>query len=96
VKISQRDVLHVASLAKLRFSDDELEVFTRQMNTILEYFEKLQTVDTTGIEPSTHAVQVTNVWRDDTPQTSLPQQQALENAPDEQSGYFKVPSIIEV
>ena len=65
MKITIKDVEHVAGLARLQFKDAELEAMTAQLNGILDSFDKLQTVDTTGIEPSTHAVDVSNAFRDD-------------------------------
>jgi aspartyl-tRNA(Asn)/glutamyl-tRNA(Gln) amidotransferase subunit C len=96
MKITIKDVAHVAGLARLRFKDDELEAMTAQLNGILDSFDKLQTVDTTGVEPSTHAVDVSNAFRDDTVRPSLAPATALANAPEAQEGCFKVPRIIEV
>ena len=96
MKITIKDVAHVAGLARLRFKDDELEAMTAQLNGILDSFDKLQTVDTTGIKPSTHAVDVSNAFRDDTVMASLAQAAVLANAPNSEEGCFKVPRIIEV
>ncbi|MCX5899515.1 MAG: Asp-tRNA(Asn)/Glu-tRNA(Gln) amidotransferase subunit GatC [Proteobacteria bacterium] len=96
MKITIKDVAHVAGLARLRFKDDELEAMTAQLNGILDSFDKLQTVDTTGVEPSTHAVDVSNAFRDDTVRPSLAPEATLANAPEAQEGCFKVPRIIEV
>ena len=96
MKITIKDVAHVAGLARLRFKDDELEAMTAQLNSILDSFDKLQTIDTTGVEPSTHAVDVSNAFRDDEVRPSLAPAAALANAPEAQEGCFKVPRIIEV
>jgi aspartyl-tRNA(Asn)/glutamyl-tRNA(Gln) amidotransferase subunit C len=96
MKITIKDAAHVAGLARLRFKDDELEAMTAQLNSILESFEKLQAVDTAGIEPSTHAVDVSNAFRSDKVRPSLPPAAALANAPEAEEGCFKVPRIIEV
>jgi aspartyl-tRNA(Asn)/glutamyl-tRNA(Gln) amidotransferase subunit C len=96
MKITIQDAAHVAELARLRFTDDELEAMTTQLNSILESFDKLQAVDTTGIEPSTHAVDVSNAFRDDEVRPSLAPAAALANAPEAEEGCFKVPRIIEV
>jgi len=96
MKINAQDVRHVAALARLQFDDNEITLFTRQLNDILGYFEKLQEVDTTGVAPSTHAVSVRNAFRDDIPQTSLTQETSLENAPDSEQSCFRVPRILEV
>ena len=96
MKITIKDVAHVAGLARLRFKDDELEAMTAQLNGILDSFDKLQTVDTTGVAPSTHAVDVSNAFRDDEVRPSLAPTAALANAPEAEQGCFKVPRIIEV
>jgi aspartyl-tRNA(Asn)/glutamyl-tRNA(Gln) amidotransferase subunit C len=85
----------VAQLARLRFSEDQLVLFTEQLNTLLSYFDKLQEVDTTGIEPSTHAVSLCNAFREDMPRPSIVEDEALRNAPASERGCFKVPKIIE-
>ena len=96
MKITRQDAAHVAELARLRFSDQELDAMTAQLNSILDSFDRLQAVDTTGIPASTHAVDVSNAFRDDTVLACLAQEAALANAPDSQAGCFKVPRIIEV
>jgi aspartyl-tRNA(Asn)/glutamyl-tRNA(Gln) amidotransferase subunit C len=96
MKITIKDVAHVAGLARLRFKDDELEAMTAQLNGILDSFDKLQTIDTTGVAPSTHAVDVSNAFRDDKVRPSLAPAAALANAPEAEQGCFKVPRIIEV
>jgi aspartyl-tRNA(Asn)/glutamyl-tRNA(Gln) amidotransferase subunit C len=96
VKITRKDAAHVAELARLRFSDEELDAMTAQLNSILDSFDKLQSVDTTGIAPSTHAVEVSNAFRDDAVLPSLAPESVLANAPDAEAGCFKVPRIIEV
>lgn len=96
MKIQRRDVEHVAALARLQFQEHELDTFTRQLNDILDYFEKLQQVDTTNVAPSTHAVSLNNAFREDNRHGSLPSESALGNAPGAESSYFKVPRIIEV
>jgi aspartyl-tRNA(Asn)/glutamyl-tRNA(Gln) amidotransferase subunit C len=95
MKITRHDVKHVAGLARLKFTDDELELFTDQMNTLLSYFDTLQQLDTTGVEPSTHAVNLSNAFRDDRVRQSLAGEEALKNAPAPERGCFKVPKIIE-
>jgi aspartyl-tRNA(Asn)/glutamyl-tRNA(Gln) amidotransferase subunit C len=95
VKITRSDVEHVAQLARLRFSEDQLALFTEQLDTLLSYFDKLQEVDTTGIEPSTHAVSMCNAFREDQVRLSSPEDDALKNAPASERGCFKVPKIIE-
>jgi len=77
MKITKKDVMYVATLAHLQFKEDEISTFAHQLNNILEYFEKLQNVDTTDVEPSTHAVNLSNVFRGDIEQKSLPSDKAL-------------------
>jgi len=95
LRITKIDVEHVAQLARLRFSEDQLVLFTEQLNTLLSYFDKLQEVDTTGIEPSTHAVSLCNAFREDLSRPSIVEDDALRNAPASERGCFKVPKIIE-
>jgi aspartyl-tRNA(Asn)/glutamyl-tRNA(Gln) amidotransferase subunit C len=95
VKITKRDVVHVAGLARLRFSEDQLDLFTDQLNTILTDFDKLQQLDTSGVEPSTHAVSICNAFREDQRRPSLSGEESLENAPARERSCFKVPRIIE-
>ena len=95
MKVTKHDVEHVANLARLRFSDDEVPVFAEQLTGILDFFEKLQLVDTAGITPSTHAVNLTNALRNDEPKDCLPVDASLKNAPEAVQSYFKVPKIIE-
>lgn len=96
MKISSKDVEHVAGLARLRFNKDERIAFTQQLNSILDSFEKLQQVDTRDIPASTHAVTLSNAFREDTLKASLPSGEALKNAPLAEQLCFKVPKIIEV
>ena len=96
MNITRKDVEHVASLARLQFSPDELDLYTQQLNSILSHFQKLQNVDTTDVPPSTHAVALKNVFRPDAVRDSLPVEEALSNAPDSEQTCFKVPKIIEV
>jgi aspartyl-tRNA(Asn)/glutamyl-tRNA(Gln) amidotransferase subunit C len=94
-KISARDVEHVARLARLDLSAAEKERMGRELDGILTYIDKLRALDTTGVEPTSHAVPVTNVMRDDVQFPSLAQSEALANAPDRQGDLFRVPKIIE-
>ena len=96
MKITNKDVEHVATLARLRFDKEEVGLFTDQLNKILGYFEKLKNVDTTNVAPSTHAVDLSNAFREDAVKKSLPSDESLKNAPDSEQSFFKVPKIIEV
>ena len=94
MKIAPKDVAHVASLARLRLSEKDIGLFTTQLSSILEYFQKLQNVDTFGVEPFTHATNLTNVFREDEREASIPREEALKNAPDCEQSYFKVPKVL--
>lgn len=95
MKIRSSDVEHVAELARLRFDEEELERFTKQMNDILTFMEKLNELDTLHVPPTTHAMDLSNVFRQDRTRESLPQEDALANAPRSAQGSFQVPRVIE-
>ena len=92
--ITREKLAHVARLARLSFSDEELSSFTGQLNDILGYVAKLEELDTHGVEPTTHALHVTNVFREDNTASSLPVDEVVANAPQEENGAFVVPRII--
>ncbi|HEU5190164.1 MAG TPA: Asp-tRNA(Asn)/Glu-tRNA(Gln) amidotransferase subunit GatC [Methylomirabilota bacterium] len=94
-RISPEDVRHVARLARLALSDDELERMRAEMSAILDYMDKLRSLDTTGVEPTSHAVPLRNVMREDEPVPSSPLDDMLANAPDRDGDTFRVPRIIE-
>ncbi|MBI1736301.1 MAG: Asp-tRNA(Asn)/Glu-tRNA(Gln) amidotransferase subunit GatC [Candidatus Rokubacteria bacterium] len=93
--ISRAEVEHVARLARLHLGDDELERMRVQLDAILAYIDKLATLDVEGVEPTSHAVPLVNVMRDDEPAPGLTQADALANAPDRAGEFFRVPRIIE-
>jgi aspartyl-tRNA(Asn)/glutamyl-tRNA(Gln) amidotransferase subunit C len=90
--IDREQVLHVARLARLRLSDDEVERMGAELSTILDHIEKLNELDLEGVEPTSHVVELENVLREDVPRPSLPREKALEQAPDAAAGGFRVPS----
>lgn len=92
--ISREEVLHIAKLAKLRLSEEEVGLFQEQLGKILEYFRKLEEVDTAGVEPLKHVIAMENVFREDEPRKSLPPEEALQNAPKRHADYFEVPKVI--
>jgi aspartyl-tRNA(Asn)/glutamyl-tRNA(Gln) amidotransferase subunit C len=92
--LTREEVLHVARLARLNLEEAEVELFTRQLNDILEYVATLQAVDTTGVPPMTHVVPVFNVFREDEVTGSLPREEGLANAPEREEGTFVVPRVI--
>lgn len=93
--LSRDDVRNVAELARLRFSDDEESRMVEEMSQILEYVEKLDELDTSGVPPMSHVLDLTNVFRDDDIESRIDQDQALEPAPDASNGYFQVPKVVE-
>lgn len=93
--ISKEDVQHIASLARLRFSDDEEEQLAEEMSRILDYVDTLNELDTTGVPPMSHVLDLHNVFRDDDIEERIDRDQALQNAPDADGEYFRVPKVIE-
>lgn len=89
------DVEHVAGLARLELSGEEKERFAEQLNAILKYAEKLNGLDTAGVEPTSHVLSLANVMRDDAVKPSLPIGKVLLNAPDEEDDQIKVPPVLE-
>lgn len=95
MSITIKDVEHVAALARLELGDREKERFTEQLNAILKYAEQLNQLDTDGVEPTSHAMPLVNVMREDVVKPSLPLEKVLLNAPDEEDGQIKVPAVLE-
>lgn len=95
MRISRSDVTHIADLSRLLLKEEEKEIFQLQLNSILDYVEKLNEIDTRGIEPTSHVLPLSNVYRDDLPKPTLPMSDALQNAPDPSDGFFRVPKIID-
>jgi len=94
-KISLGDVEHVARLARLDLSPAEKERMQRELDGILSYIDKLRALPTEGVEPTSHAVPMTNVMREDVSRPSFPQEEMLANAPARSGELFRVPKIIE-
>ena len=92
--VTIKDVEHIAELARLKFSEKELDNFTHQLNEILSYVEKLNELDTENVEPLSHPVENTNVFRDDEVMPSVKREEALKNAPNKNESFFKVPKVI--
>ena len=95
MEISKEQVEHVAKLARLEVSEDEKTTFARQLSSILTHIDQLKELDTTGVEPTATVLPTDNVFREDEVRPSLPQEQALANAPDQADGFFRVPKILE-
>lgn len=92
--VSRQDVEHSADLAKLSFSDEEKERLTRELNTILEYVEHLNTLDTANVEPLTQVIPSSNVLREDVVTPGVTREEALLNAPARTEEFFRVPKVI--
>ena len=95
MSLTAQDVRWVAHLARLRLSDAELDTMTRQLSKILDYVNQLQQVNTEGVEPLAHALEIHNVFRADEPAPSLPVEAALANAPDRRGDFYGVPAVLE-
>ena len=89
--ISRDEVLHVARLARLALTDEEVERLGAQLNAILEAVGKVAELDLEGVEPTAHPLALVNAWAEDEPHESLPVEEALANAPEREEGFFKVP-----
>jgi aspartyl-tRNA(Asn)/glutamyl-tRNA(Gln) amidotransferase subunit C len=95
VQLTSDDVRHVAELAKLRLSDDEVAQFTEQLSAILDYAARLQEVDTSHVPPTPYVLPLANVLRADEPGPCLSNEAALANAPDSNQGFFRVRAVFE-
>lgn len=95
MKITVEQVEHVAKLARLNVSDAEKEKFAEQLSAILQYAEKLDELDTEGVEPTTHVLPLHSVMRSDEVRESLPIEHVLRNAPEDEDGQFLVPAVLD-
>ncbi len=95
MRLSREEVQHIALLARLGIDEADLEKFREQLSNILENFEILQRVDTTGVPPTSHPVALTNVLRDDVVAPSFSTTEILANAPQEEDGCFRVRAVLE-
>jgi aspartyl-tRNA(Asn)/glutamyl-tRNA(Gln) amidotransferase subunit C len=94
-KTSDLDVAYVARLARLNLTDEETELFQKQLGDVLKYAEKLREVDVSNVEAAAHALPIFNVFREDAPRDWFTAQQALSNAPRQANGLFIVPKVLE-
>ncbi|HLX11513.1 MAG TPA: Asp-tRNA(Asn)/Glu-tRNA(Gln) amidotransferase subunit GatC [Bacteroidota bacterium] len=92
--VTKNDVAHIAKLARLSFTEAEMEALTHHLNDILKYVEKLNTLDTSNVEPLSQVIDSTNVFRDDIVGPSLPREDALMNAPAHTDEFFRVPKVL--
>lgn len=96
MKITRDVVEYVAHLGRLELGPEEIDLYTSQIDSILEYMDQLNTLDTSAVEPTTHAIPMVNVVRDDRAVEGLSVEQSTGNAPERRNSFFKVPPIIEV
>jgi len=94
MKITKDQVLYVADLARLDLDEASIDKFAGQIGTILDYVDKLNEVDTEGIRPTSHAISLTNAFREDEPNKHLEPEKALANAPEKEDGNFIVPKVV--
>jgi aspartyl-tRNA(Asn)/glutamyl-tRNA(Gln) amidotransferase subunit C len=94
MKITADQVQHVARLARLQIEPEAVDKLASELATILTYVDKLNEVDTQGVPPMTHAIELVNAFRDDVVHAHLPREQALLNAPSQEAGGFVVPKVI--
>jgi aspartyl-tRNA(Asn)/glutamyl-tRNA(Gln) amidotransferase subunit C len=91
--ITREDVLHVARLARLEIPEDQIERVQAELGAILEAVGKVSELDLEDVEPTSHPLDLVNVWRADEPRPSLSREDALANAPDPADGAFRVPAV---
>lgn len=95
MSIETKDVDHVANLARLNLTEEEREFYTEKLNSILQYVNKLNELDTDHVEPTTHVLPLSNVMREDEVHESLTSEKVFRNAPEEEDEQFKVPAVLE-
>ena len=94
MKITKDEVIHVANLSRLDMDEESIDMFAGQIGTILEYIDTLKQVDTEGIIPTSHAISLTNAFREDVEKEHLDRDLSLANAPEKEDGNFVVPKVI--
>jgi aspartyl-tRNA(Asn)/glutamyl-tRNA(Gln) amidotransferase subunit C len=95
MSLTAEQVRWVANLARLELTPDELRAMTGQLSRIVEYVDQLQRLNTEGVEPLAHPLEVANVFRDDEPEPSLPPDAALANAPRRRGDFYAVPAVLD-
>jgi aspartyl-tRNA(Asn)/glutamyl-tRNA(Gln) amidotransferase subunit C len=95
MELPREVVEHVARLARIALSEEEIETFARQLGEVLVYMERLNQVDTDGVAPLSHVIELENVLREDVARPSLPAEDVFRNAPQPGGGLFKVPRVID-
>ena len=91
--ITIKDVEHVAKLARLELTEEEKELYTKQLGDVLKYVDQMNEVDTSNVKPMAQVVDLVNVMREDVVHYDHTKEELMENAPDEENGFFKVPKI---
>jgi len=94
MKITKQEIYNVANLARLNISENQVDLFCNQLDNILEYMEKLNKIDTTNIKPTTHAIDLSNAFRDDILKPSITSELAIQNAPAKEDSFFVVPKVV--
>jgi len=94
-RISKEQVEHVAHLARLAVTEEEVNIFTNQLDAIISFSEQLNELDTTNVKPTSHVLPMKNVMREDVAKEGLPREEVLKNAPDHKDGQIRVPSVLE-
>jgi len=89
------DIEHIALLARLKLTESEKELFSRQVGSIIEYIDQLNELDTNDVEPTAHILSIKNILREDKLSLSIPQDKAMLNAPEKDGSFYRVPKIIE-
>ena len=95
MEISKKEIEHVAKLARINFTEQEIEKFSKELSDIVGFVNKLNEVDTEGIPLTAHVLPINNVFRDDIVQESLERDKILQNAPSKEAGCFSVPKVVE-
>ncbi|MFC0273192.1 Asp-tRNA(Asn)/Glu-tRNA(Gln) amidotransferase subunit GatC [Metabacillus herbersteinensis] len=94
-RISEEEVKHVANLARLAITEEEAQMFTKQLDAIITFAEQLNELDTENVEPTSHVLDIKNVMREDVAKKGLNIEEVVKNAPDHKDGYIRVPTILE-
>ncbi len=94
MRITKKQILHVAHLARLELDAAAIEKFAGQINTVLAYVDQLQGVNTEGVKPTSHAISLTNAFREDKERAHLETDKALANAPEKEEDSFVVPKVV--
>ena len=94
--ISKKEVEHIADLCRIKLSEEEKELFTKQFNDILNFFKQLDEIDTPNVSPTFHVLDISNVFREDEIKPSLPKERIFKNVPKKEKDFIKAPRMTEV